>query len=185
MSCFISGDVSILKNKLDKNHVLYTFIEEHESILNLLDKLEIEANIIKDSSDYDSSINNIKNISELIEKVISAESHHKREEDVLFVILQDRGFIQPPRVMLWEHERLREYKHNIKKFTEEYNNENFDYMSKKISFNIEQLNKMLRNHIAKENNILYPASLDIIKEDYVWENLKKQCDSIGYCDLSL
>ena len=39
----------------------------------------------------------------------------------------------------------------------------------------------LREHIYKENNILYPAALQVIEDDRVWQKLKDECDSIGYC----
>jgi len=183
MSCFVSGDVSIIKNKLDKNHVIYKFIEEHEDILNLLDKLENECNFIRNVTDLNLVKNNINKISKIIDIIINAESHHKREEDVLFLELQKRDFIQPPRVMMWEHEKLRELKYNVKKYSEGCNSDNYDYFIKRLCFNIDNLLDMLRNHIAKENNVLYPASLEIIKEKDVWEKLKKECDYIGYSDL--
>jgi len=40
---------------------------------------------------------------------------------------------------------------------------------------------MLREHISKENDILYPISLEVIPEEIVWQNMKKECDKIGYC----
>ena len=39
----------------------------------------------------------------------------------------------------------------------------------------------LRDHIFKENNILYPTALEVIKENSVWKKMKDDCDKIGYC----
>ena len=32
-----------------------------------------------------------------------------------------------------------------------------------------------------ENDILYPLSLEVIPEEVVWQEMKKECDEIGYC----
>jgi DUF438 domain-containing protein len=39
----------------------------------------------------------------------------------------------------------------------------------------------LRDHIFKENNVLYPAALEVIEDESVWTRLKQECDKIGYC----
>ena len=39
----------------------------------------------------------------------------------------------------------------------------------------------LREHIFKENNILYPTALEVIDNTEVWVRLKGECDKIGYC----
>jgi hypothetical protein len=40
---------------------------------------------------------------------------------------------------------------------------------------------LLRDHIFKENNILYPTALEIIDDNEVWSRLKDECNRIGYC----
>ena len=52
-----------------------------------------------------------------------------------------------------------------------------DELAKYIVFN-------LRDHIFKENHILYPTALDAIKGDEAWVKIKKNCDKIGYCTFS-
>jgi hemerythrin-like domain-containing protein len=37
-----------------------------------------------------------------------------------------------------------------------------------------------REHMYKEDNILYPAAIEAIKEQSVWDNLTMQCRDIGY-----
>jgi len=39
----------------------------------------------------------------------------------------------------------------------------------------------LRDHIYKENYILYPTAIDAIKENEIWKSMKEKCDLIGYC----
>jgi hypothetical protein len=40
---------------------------------------------------------------------------------------------------------------------------------------------MLREHIAKEDGVLYPLALRVIREPSTWAELRARCDAIGYC----
>jgi hypothetical protein len=42
---------------------------------------------------------------------------------------------------------------------------------------------MLREHIAKEDNVLYPMAVRVIRDPAVWAELRRRCDEIGYCAL--
>jgi|GEM_PF-1928779 len=39
----------------------------------------------------------------------------------------------------------------------------------------------LRDHIFKENTILYPAAFRAIRDPKVWDDILHKCDEIGYC----
>lgn len=39
----------------------------------------------------------------------------------------------------------------------------------------------LRDHIFKENTILYPTAFRAIRDPKVWDDLLRKCDEIGYC----
>jgi len=39
----------------------------------------------------------------------------------------------------------------------------------------------LRDHIFKENYILYPTAMESISEKEIWKKMKDDCDKIGYC----
>ena len=40
---------------------------------------------------------------------------------------------------------------------------------------------LMRDHIFKENNILYPTAVEIIDDESVWEQMHHDADKIGYC----
>ena len=52
--------------------------------------------------------------------------------------------------------------------------DNLQSLSKEICFE-------LKDHIFKENYILYPTALEAIKDEKLWENMIEKCDDIGYC----
>jgi len=62
-----------------------------------------------------------------------------------------------------------------------------DYENKKNYHQIKQCLKdielcdTLRQHIHKENHILYPMAIRTITEDSEWDKMKIKCDEIGYC----
>jgi len=165
--------------QLKKDHVINTMIKEHEHILVMLDELE---KISIDLSDYNKNkgMSLMARANELAVKVIGAEPHHKREEDVLFPAMEEKGLFGPIQCMQKEHDIMREIKHDLKNETKNSNKEWKDQVDT-VSQLISELCGTLRQHIDKENNVLYPMALQFITEDRKWEEMKEKCDEIGYC----
>ena len=118
---------------------------------------------------------------EIVQGILDAELHHKREEDVLFPELEKREITGPTRIMRLEHDQLREKKRRLKELIKvvEYLDfedfkDNLQSLSKEICFE-------LKDHIFKENYILYPTALEAIKDEKLWESMREKCDDIGYC----
>ena len=80
-----------------------------------------------------------------------------------------------------EHKDLRRYKQELIKISSEFNAEDFADSKKKLDTTVNFLTLTLRDHIFKENNILYPAALGVIVKTEDWNELKEKCDKIGYC----
>ena len=53
----------------------------------------------------------------------------------------------------------------------------------KLKMNSEYVVVTLRDHIFKENNILYPTAKDVIEKSK-WEEIKAKSDQIGYCSFT-
>jgi len=62
--------------------------------------------------------------------------------------------------------------------------EYFNEFKKSLNSTSRFIVSSLRDHIFKENNILYPTALDVIKENKVWNKMKTECDKIGYCSFT-
>ena len=102
--------------ELNDGHVIKTMFTEHEHILTILDELQIIGEQLT-SQDHSNNEKLLLQINQLSIKLISAEPHHQREEDVLFPTLETRGIIGPPQVMKQEHVVIREMKHHLKRKT--------------------------------------------------------------------
>ena len=130
---------------------------------------------------YDSGREEFGKLSHIAEHLLAAELHHQREEDILFPELEQRGVYGPPAVMKEEHIQLRSRKKALKELAENVSKTDFNEFKKQLDEVIRYIVPALREHIFKENNILYPTALQVIKDKEVWKKLKVECDKIGYC----
>lgn len=173
-----------LKSTLPKDHPIYTFMSEHDEILKFLDQLEVknkQAQAIGEVDDF--SKDDREALKQLAHNLEAAEPHHQREEDVLFPAIEERGVYGPTEIMRAEHIDLRAHKNQLKALAD---NEISDFVNFKKE--LDRIAKFLvfnlRDHIFKENNILYPAALDVIKDQKDWDVIKEKCDKIGYCSFT-
>ena len=165
--------------ELNDGHVIKTMFTEHEHILTILGELEELSGELLEKNRL--SIEKLMaRINYLSIQLISAEPHHQREEDVLFPAMEEIGISGPPHVMKMEHEVIREMKHDLKNETEN-SGRDLPKQVDRVFQSILRLCSNLREHIYKENNILYPMALQSITEDATWEDMKVRCDEIGYC----
>lgn len=177
----MGGELATMKAKLPVGHVIHTFVIEHEIILEVLNELETLNQIVQKSAACDEFDSTIGELNGLVDKLIGAEPHHQREEDVLFPEVEARGLSGPPRIMRMEHVDLRQRKHELKDILGIASQIDFVSFCKKLDAASRLLILTLRDHIFKENNILYPAAIQIIPEPDVWKRMKIECDKIGYC----
>jgi hypothetical protein len=166
-------------NQLNDGHVIKTMMKEHEHILKTLDELE-ELGLLLSDTDEKNYARIVFKINQLTRIIISAEPHHKREEEVLFPVLKDKGAVGPTQHMEMEHEIMREIKYKLKEETDTID-ANFNEKLANISSLIYELCNILKQHIYKENTVLYPLALNLISNKSTWIEMKKNCDEIGYC----
>ena len=134
-------------------------IHEHNAVLIALDVLDKISQQIHQEKNA-----NIRDIEDLLEflKTFVDKCHHGKEEGILFPALEESGMQHhygPIGVMLSEHQQGREY---IKQMRESIINntiQNDTFIGAATSYT-----KLLRNHIAKENNILFPMSDELLSE---------------------
>ena len=164
--------------------IIDTMVKEHEIILGYLEDLErINRNIQKTES-YSNEEGEFDRLKHIAEHLIAAEPHHQREEQGLFPEIEKRGLTGPPSVMRMEHDILRRYKHQLKDMLEKSGEMDFHELKQQLKNATTNIVPTLREHIAKENNILYPMAKQAISDFEVWERMKQECDKIGYCCLT-
>ncbi len=177
----LQDQVARMKKSLPKGHIVSTMVSEHEAILEFLDELEQITRSAQTMTDPSEQTKAIARLDHIATHLVETERHHQREEEVLFPELEKRGVHGPPTVMRAEHDQLRPRKHALKELCTRAESMEFDEFKRELASLAGFIVPTLREHIAKENNILYPTALEVIEDETVWQRLKVACDEIGYC----
>lgn len=166
-----------------EGHPVRTLMTEHQTMLDLATELKREAGTLKDYPSPEAAADKLKKVEVLIGHFKAAENHYLREENVLFPILQKKGFTQPPTIMWMEHDRIRAIKKDLYGAWDARATLPLPELSKKVEEAALALSEMLAAHFMKENSILFPASMKVISEAE-WAEMAPQFDDIGYCPFS-
>ena len=164
----------------DEGHPISILTEEHKIIKRSLDTLEHVTQNILTAKDYGEIQSELVNLRESSELLLETESHHKREEEALFPALEKHGISGPPRIMRMEHDELRARKKALGDLVERHHGMEFDEFKAKLKETSDFIVAKLRDHIFKEDNILYPTSTKTLGDEE-WEEVRRSFDAIGYC----
>ena len=147
---------------------------EHEAILHVFTILDRML-----SSTTKSDAENLQFGNELVNflKIFADKCHHGKEEDLLFKELENKGVPNeggPIGAMLQEHKQGREYIALMNKSLESKDLTNFKNAAIKYR-------DLLRNHIAKENNVLFMMAdrlLDDKKQDELFAKFENHEETV-------
>jgi DUF438 domain-containing protein len=161
---------------LPTGHPIAVFVEEHERILGFVDRLDDLIEQYRDDVGTPRARDVALEIAGIARNLLDAKPHHDREEAVLFAAMERRGVAMPPRVMRMEHREL----HALEvKLAAAVAVEHPD--SEEIAEAGGSLSSHLRDHIAKENEVLYPMALDVLSDPKIWESMSPPLREIGPC----
>jgi DUF438 domain-containing protein len=177
----ISADRAAELENLPAAHVIRIMMQENYAVLQILNELESLNRTIKTVTHL--SLVDFSALERIAESLLEAEPHHQREEQVFFPLLEKPGFLGLPLVMRREHQELRECEQELKEFAVTGKEMYFSEFKEQLNAIADFIIKNLRQHIDKENNILYPKALEIIHPE-MWEQIKQDCDRIGYFSLT-
>ena len=136
-------------------------MEEHQLILSVLDSLEEAASRLDGGDDIRPEF--FLDAAEFVSG-FADKCHHAKEEDILFVAMTERDMPQdtgPVAVMLAEHEEGRQYTAAFRSAAEQMQ-EGDATAAADVVRNVFDYVNLLREHIMKEDNILYPMAEQII-----------------------
>lgn len=168
-----SGERAAFRGSLPDEHPVAVFMDEHLNILAKLSELEeVVATVHADRE-------TIMRAAQLGKALTDAEPHHAREEQVLFPALSARGIEGPPAMMEMEHQDIRRLKHAIHDDAHAAIETGEGWETVRSS--ALRLIPFLRDHIMKEDTILYPMAVQVITDPAQWDEIKTRCDAVGYC----
>lgn len=138
-------------------------MREHDIIKRAINLLEIVDDRLAAGDDAVVSV-----YPELVDfiKSFADECHHGKEEDILFELLEERGVPRensPLAVMMDEHETGRRFVRNIERSANQFIHGD-KAVRVQIIQNSESYARLLKDHIYKEDAVLYPMADKILSE---------------------
>ena len=154
-------------------HPLNTFKLENRKIEELTGSIKKLVENISAAEPYELR----GNIKSFLMKLKNIEHHYVRKEQLLFPFLEKYGFMGPSKVMWGKHNEIRDLMKNavINIEKEDYKENPGSFIKQYIDPLIEEVEGM----IFKEENILFPASIEKLKAAD-WIEILKESDEIGY-----
>ncbi|MBM3701206.1 MAG: DUF438 domain-containing protein, partial [Actinobacteria bacterium] len=119
----------------------------------------------------------IKKIKEFLIQLKEIEHHYVRKEQLLFPFLERYGFMGPSKVMWGKHNEIRDLLKNASAGANK--EESLKNLKTYISECINPLVEEVEGMIFKEENILFPASMEKLKPAD-WIEILKESDDVGY-----
>lgn len=159
-----------------KANITRTLVEEHQLILRVIALLEKNAPRTAEGSycNWQFYIDGIDFIRQYADHF-----HHAKEEDVLFKALVDNGMPKensPVAAMLMEHDQGRNFIRAMEFALHEAQAGRTDTYHA-IADNALGYAALLRDHISKEDDILYPLAERVIPESMRYEILQRYQDA--------
>jgi DUF438 domain-containing protein len=161
-------------------HPVNTFMEEHKIILQSLNDLVSLVERLRRAGSFEDMGKDMEKLKEISHHLVEAESHHQREEEVLFPKLEKHDIAEPARIMKMDHEEFRKRKRALYQLAQNPEDQRFVEFKEKVIDLGEYLTRELESHIFKEDNILYQIALQVLT-DQEWQEAKREADKIGYC----
>ncbi|MGQ9781063.1 MAG: DUF438 domain-containing protein [Nitrososphaeria archaeon] len=169
--------------KAQVGHPVHILMEEHRMLLKYVEELEKISNEIEKTANLEPADERAPRLSEIMKNFKESGSHYQREENVLFLYLEEHGITQPPAVMWKEHDKIREIEKKLFKSIDTRESLAFKDFAEQLKEGAVTLTEMLSSHFYKENNILFPTALKVIGEEE-WKDIRRQFDELGYCQFT-
>jgi hemerythrin-like domain-containing protein len=148
---------------------------EHRIIEQFLDSLELAAIRLQDDKPVRAGF--FLDAADFI-KGFADGCHHHKEEGVLFVAMIQNGMSSnngPIGVMFSEHDQGRAFTRGMREAAQRLQSGD-QSARREVIQNALGYTALLRQHIAKEDNILFPAAESVIplsQQDQVWEDFER------------
>ncbi|HEY8543297.1 MAG TPA: DUF438 domain-containing protein [Pseudothermotoga sp.] len=148
-------------------HPVNLFKQENQQIKKLLEKIR-EVSHEKD----------FEPLKELLSELRKIDVHYSAKEQLLFPYLEKHGFMGPSKVMWGKHNDIRVM---MKNAIDMLGKISFDeYLEKYLNPLIEEIDGM----IFKEENILFPSSLEMLSTEE-WVQILKETKETGFAFIKL
>lgn len=160
-------------------HPVDTFKKENRELEKVAGQLKTLFDAINQEFDQLGPEATINKIRGHFNNLMDVDKHYRRKENLLFPFLEKYGITGPPKVMWGKHDETRDLLKNALNSLDTPAN-SVDQMELKIEVNLRPAAKAITDMIMKEEEILFPMTLDKLTEAD-WYDIDQQTNEIGYC----
>ncbi len=181
--CDIHGEV--LEGHVDQSgareipegHPVDVFIHENRELKKVTAKArELFASLSKVP---EGNFNNFSNVlRSTFNDMMDVDKHYQRKEYLLFPYLEKNEITGPPKVMWGKHDEIREQLKGCIALLKEENLSKTD-LQESLELLYEPTLKALDDMVQKEEEILFPMSMDVLTEEDWW-NIQQQTLEFGF-----
>jgi DUF438 domain-containing protein len=161
-------------------HPVHTFKEENRALQWEIDSLKKLYDEIPGASDAATLSETLDQIRTRFNALTDVEKHYQRKEHLLFPFLEKHGITGPPKVMWGKHDETRELLKAAIEALQEAKQTTTDEAKTVVDLVLKPASESIEEMIYKEENILFPMSLDTLTESE-WHNVYTQSIEIGFC----
>lgn len=158
-------------------HPVHTLMAENRALEKLLAEIRLWLERIPRETAEAEIESNLEELARLLSDLAEVEKHYLKKENQLFPLLEARGVTGPTKVMWAIHDDIRKELKDLrlqlgqKVLTEAAAN--------RLAVRAGQLLQMIQDMIYKEEKILFPMSLEVLREED-WVRVKHGEEEIGY-----
>jgi uncharacterized protein len=172
-----------IREALPQGHILRLIYAEHELLLYLISNLEVLTASLGKTTDWHDNKKIFEKITHIVHQICGLDNHQLREERIIFPKLTAYGYEVLPQSLCAEHDRLHKARAELKMLGDSVERMAFHKWKEQWDEALGGFARGTREHIFKEDNILYPKALKVIQDPQIWDSIKAACDEIGICCL--
>lgn len=174
-----------LRHRLGANHILRKIMAEHEMIQCFNADLEDIASHIQQKDTLTPTSAEFMRLTHIIEHLNSLQEHIAREDDVLFPALRQQGWQSLFDHIEHEHTYIQMSVHDLVRLITAFEKMPFANFKTRLLATVRYLCPLLREHLYREDQAIFPLAVSMIRDPKVWEKLRQVCNDIGYCGIHL
>ncbi|GAB4220144.1 MAG: DUF438 domain-containing protein [Acidobacteriota bacterium] len=166
--------------EIPPGHPVHTFQQENRALqweLDALERLFGELDALPDSADASALLNQIRIH---VHHLADADKHYSRKENLLFPYLERHGITGPSKVMWAKDDAARELVQGAIEALSQVEGADTSEAKALAELVLKPAHAALADMIYREEQILFPMSLDALSEDE-WYAIWRQSPAIGFC----
>lgn len=170
-----------LRLNLPPGHVIQRLLSEHQMVKCLLVDL-VNVNTAIGKLEYISATaSEYKKLLHILSHLSAGDQHLDIEETIIFPELEKLAIYALPKILRAEHFDLRYYTEQLQELVYKCCTMDFDEFKRGLDKVVLYIVPLKREHIFKEDNILYPVAFKILDGNSTWNRLHALCEQVGYC----